>query len=179
LTSGLVGFVEHAYCNGLTLSIAAREIPVRAFSPTVVKIVTIILRIGLGAVFLSSSAGKIADPSAFAAIVANYQLLPPPLVSATAVIFPWVELTCGLALVLGRLEKGAALLVSLMMVVFIAIILYNGYRGLNIACGCFSLAANAPSNIALNTLRNFSILAAGAWVLFFSGRRQMRPARER
>jgi uncharacterized membrane protein YphA (DoxX/SURF4 family) len=81
-------------------------------------------------VFLSSSAGKIADPSAFAAIVANYQLLPPPLVSATAVIFPWIELTCGLALVLGRLEKGAALLVSLMMVVFIAIILIQWLSGI-------------------------------------------------
>jgi uncharacterized membrane protein YphA (DoxX/SURF4 family) len=175
--TALVGFIEHDYYNALTLSIAARRIPVRRRQSAVVKFVTIIVRIGLGAVFLFSSAGKIADPSAFAAIVANYQLLPPPLVSATTVIFPWIEAICGLALVFGRLEKGAALLVSLMMVVFIAIILYNGYRGLNIACGCFSLSAKAPSNIALNTLRNFFILAAGAWVLLFSGRRQVTSAR--
>ncbi|MCB2146437.1 MAG: DoxX family membrane protein [Deltaproteobacteria bacterium] len=144
---------------------------------TAVKNVTLIVRIILGAVFLFSCAGKIADPTAFAAIVANYQLLPPPLVATTAVIFPWIEALCGLALVVGRFEKGAALLVSLMMVVFTGLIFYNGYRGLNIACGCFSLSAKAPSNIAVNTLRNLSILAAGAWVLVSPKRQRLTSAR--
>jgi uncharacterized membrane protein YphA (DoxX/SURF4 family) len=137
---------------------------------------TPVIRIVLGAIFLFSSAGKIADPWAFAAIVTNYQLLPPSWVWATALIIPWIEALCGLALVLGRLEKGAALLVSLMMVVFTGIMLYNSYRGLNVACGCFSLSAKAPSNIALNTLRNLLILAAGAWVFYFSRRWQLQSA---
>lgn len=148
----------------------------RPFPPAAVNTATIIVRLLLGAVFLFSSAGKIADPEAFAEIVTNYRLLSPPLVWATAVIFPWIEATCGLALVFGRLEKGAALLVSLMMIVFIGIILYNGYRGLNIACGCFSLSAKEPSDIGLNTLRNLFILAAGSWVLFFSGGRRVTSA---
>ena len=131
----------------------------------------------MGAVFLLSCAGKIADPAAFAAIVTNYQILPPPLVSATAVVFPWIEGVCGLALVFGQLEKGAALLVSLMMVFFIGIILYNGYRGLNIACGCFSLSAKEPSNIAVNTLRNLIILAAGIWVLIYAGGQRLMTTR--
>jgi len=149
----------------------------RPLPPAFVKNVTIVVRIMLGAVFLFSCAGKIADPAAFAVIVANYQLLPPALVSATAVIFPWLEAVCGLALVFGRFEKGAALLVSLMMVVFIGIIFYNGYRGLNIACGCFSLSAKAPSNIALNTLRNLFVLAAGTWVFFYSTHQRLTSAR--
>lgn len=149
----------------------------RPHPSAVVKNVTVVIRIALGAVFLFSCVGKIADPTAFAAIVTNYQLLPPPLVSATAVVFPWIEAVCGLALVFGRLEKGAALLISLMMVVFTGLILYNGYRGLNIACGCFSLAANEPSNIAVNTLRNLVILAAGAWVLFFSKHQRLASVR--
>lgn len=149
----------------------------RPVPSAVVKNITIVVRIALGAVFLFSCAGKIADPAAFAAIVANYRLLPPQLVAATAVVFPWIEAVCGLALVFGRFEKGAALLVSLMMVVFTGIILYNGYRGVNIACGCFSLSAKAPSNIALNTLRNLFILAAGAWVLFYSKHQRLAPAR--
>ncbi len=148
----------------------------RPLPPAVVKNVTIVVRILLGAVFLFSCAGKIADPAAFAVIVTNYQLLPPVLVSLTAVIFPWIEAVCGLSLVFGRFEKGAALLVSLMMVVFIGIILYNGYRGLNIACGCFSLSAQAPSNISLNTLRNLFILAAGTWVFFYSTHPRLRSA---
>ena len=106
----------------------------------------------------------------------NYQLLPPALVSATAIIFPWVEALCGLALIFGRFDKGAALLVSMMMVVFIGIILYNGYRGVNVACGCFSLAAKEPSNIVLNTLRNLLILVAGAWILLLPGHRRLTSA---
>ncbi len=149
----------------------------RPFPSAMVKNVTIAVRIALGAVFLYSCAEKIADPRAFATIVTNYQLLPPVLVAVTAVVFPWVEALCGLALVFGRFEKGAALLVSLMMVFFTVILLYNGYRGLNIACGCFSLATETPSDVAVNTLRNLLILAAGAWVFFHAGRQQPTPAR--
>jgi len=156
--------------------ITARDKKVRPNPSAVVRNVTVVVRITLGAIFLFASAGKIADPAAFAAIITNYQLLSPPLVLTTAVVVPWIEAVCGLALVFGRLEKGAALLVSLMMVVFTGLVLYNGYRGLNIACGCFSLAANTPSNIAVNTLRNLLILAAGAWVLFLPKRQLMTSA---
>lgn len=134
-------------------------------SPPIGRKLTIIVRIGLGAVFLFSSLAKIADPLGFAAIVTNYQLVKPPLVTVTAIILPWMEALCGVALVVGRYEKGAALLVSLMMVVFIGIGFFNVYRGLDIACGCFSLSAREPSNYALNTLRDVVILAAGIWVL--------------
>jgi uncharacterized membrane protein YphA (DoxX/SURF4 family) len=135
------------------------------------------VRIALGSVFVLSSAGKIADPQAFATIVGNHQLLPPHLVWTTAVVLPWLEAVCGLALVVGRYQKGAALLVSLMMVVFTTIILYNGYRGLDVACGCFSLSAQAPSRITLNTLRNLIILAAGVWMLYHSRGPQSAGAR--
>jgi uncharacterized membrane protein YphA (DoxX/SURF4 family) len=120
---------------------------------------------GLGAVFLFSSAAKIADPSAFADIVTNYQIVHPPMVRLTAIVLPWIEALCGIALVSGRYVKGAALLVSLMMVAFIGIGFFNVHRGLDIACGCFSLAAQKPSNIVLNTLRDMVILVAGIWVL--------------
>ncbi|WP_162459160.1 MauE/DoxX family redox-associated membrane protein [Desulfosarcina ovata] len=139
------------------------------------------VKIILGIVFLFSSAGKIIDPGAFAAIVANYQLLPPQLVTATAVVFPWVEALCGLALVCGWLDEGAALLIGLMMVAFIGITIYNGYRGLDIACGCFSLSAREPSSILWNTLRDLAILAAAVWVLADSAHRHpgvaSRPSR--
>ena len=133
---------------------------------------TLGIRVLLGGVFLFSSVGKIADPNAFAAIVANYQLLPQPLVTMTAVIFPWIEALCGLALLVGRLEKGAALLVCLMMIVFTCIGFYNAHRGLNIACGCFSLSTTEPSNVVTNALRNLLLLAAGSWVYVASSRRQ-------
>ena len=126
----------------------------------------VIVRICLGAIFLYSCVGKIADPAAFATIITNYQLFSQPWVTVTALVFPWVEAICGLALVAGRFDKGAALLVSVMMVVFIAIILYNGYRGLDIACGCFSVTAKEPSSITVNIIRNLIILAGSVWMLY-------------
>lgn len=137
----------------------------KALPTSMGKKVTVCIRIGLGAVFLFSSLAKIADPSAFAAVVANYQIATPPLVTATAVILPWIEALCGVALVFGRFTKGAALLVSGLMILFMGIGFFNAYRGLDIACGCFSLAAQEPSSLALNTLRDLAILAAGIWVL--------------
>ena len=121
---------------------------------------------------------KIADPSAFAGIVTHYQLVSPPLVTLTVMVLPWIEALCGVALVFGFYDKGAALLVCLMMVAFIGIGFYNAYRGLDIACGCFSLSAQQPSNIALNTVRDMAILAAGIWVLIMpENRSQTLPDR--
>lgn len=129
-----------------------------------------ILRIAVGIVFLVSCAEKILNPAAFAQIITHYQLLPPSLVILTAIVFPWVELFCGLALVFGRYDRGAALLVTLMMAAFTLIAAYNGYRGLNIACGCFSLSAKAPSHIAVNIFRNLAILIPAAALLWPASR---------
>ena len=132
---------------------------------TVGKRFSVALRMIVGTIFLISCIEKIAHPAAFADMVANYQILPPPVVTSVAVVFPWIEAICGLALIFGRGDGGAALLVCLMMMVFIAITLFNAYRGLNIACGCFSLAQSEPSDIATLILRDTAILAAAALVL--------------
>ena len=129
------------------------------------KKIRIWVRIILGGVFLASCIDKIAHPAAFAAVVANYQVLPPALVATTAVVFPWIEALCGLALVCGRFVNGAVLLVCLMMITFIGVTAYNTYRGLNVACGCFSLASSAPTAITLVIGRDLAILAAAAWLL--------------
>ena len=151
----------------------------KGVSELLLKYTTITVRVGLGIVFLYSSADKILDPAGFAQIVANYRLLPTALANATAVVLPWIEAICGLALVTGRFEKGAALLVSLMMVLFTGLVLLNAYRGLNIACGCFSLSAREPSNLAVNTLRNLALLAAALWVLYGPKREWLPPAQNR
>jgi uncharacterized membrane protein YphA (DoxX/SURF4 family) len=134
----------------------------------VARRITTAVRLLLGGVFIYSCAAKIAHPEAFAAILTNYQIVPQFLIGPTAVVFPWIEAVCGTALVIGCFDRGAALLVSLMTAIFIGITLSNGYRGLNIACGCFSLATAAPTNIVPHILIDLLIMAAGVWVLLFS-----------
>ncbi len=98
-------------------------------------------RVIVGLVFIYASLDKIANPAEFAAIVNNYRILPHQLINITAIILPWVELATGLLLLVGLWSRGSSLIISVMLVVFIAAIGYNVARGLDFNCGCFSTEA--------------------------------------
>ena len=67
------------------------------------------LRLAIGAVLVYASVSKILHPDQFADAVANYRLLPPALVSWTAIVLPWLELITGVCLILGVAVTGAPL----------------------------------------------------------------------
>jgi putative oxidoreductase len=96
------------------------------------------LRIILGVIFVFASIDKIADPIAFASSIANYKLVGSSVGMVVATILPWLELLCGMSLILGTLPKGSSLLVFFMMLVFTVAVLSGIARGLDITCGCFS-----------------------------------------
>lgn len=97
-----------------------------------------------GLLFVVASANKIHDPAGFARAVYNYQMLPHDLVNLTAVLLPWVELVAGLTLLLvPKLRDAAAFLLLLLLVVFTVAIGMNVYRGIDVACGCFSVSRSA------------------------------------
>ncbi len=97
-----------------------------------------LLRLVIGIVFIVASIDKIADPNAFAVSINNYKLVSPGFAMFSATVLPWVELLCGLGLVMGVLYRGSALLSLLMLVVFTVAILIALSRGLDISCGCFT-----------------------------------------
>lgn len=102
---------------------------------------TVRVQIALGAIFVAAALPKIVDPPSFAHMVYNYRLLPGALVNITALVMPWVELLCGLALILGVWVKSARNLVALMLVMFIVAISINLIRDNAIDCGCFDTSA--------------------------------------
>lgn len=132
------------------------------------NILTIILRIAFGAVFIIAAAGKIADPAAFADVIYNYQVLPESLVNITAVFLPWLEMLCGIALVAGFYTRGASFLLTGLTIVFMVALSYNISRGLNVDCGCFSVVAESSSTMQDALIRDVFLLAAGAFVLWRS-----------
>jgi uncharacterized membrane protein YphA (DoxX/SURF4 family) len=78
-------------------------------------------RLVLGGVMLYYAFLKIASPTAFLKELHNYGVLPeqPPIfINLSALLLPYVEPTVGTALVLGVLVRGAGLIVTVMMVVF-------------------------------------------------------------
>jgi uncharacterized membrane protein YphA (DoxX/SURF4 family) len=103
------------------------------------------LRLALGALFIYASVHKIISPGSFAQEVNNYRLLPAALVNPFAIVVPWLEFFCGLALVSHRLVLGSSALVALLMTAFTAAVLWAVARHLNVSCGCFSSHGSAAT----------------------------------
>src|SRR5690349_5233160 len=104
-----------------------------------------LLRIGLGILFVVASYYKIVSPGAFAHQIYNYKLLAPWMINPLAMTLPWVQLICGWALILGRWERGASLLILLMLTAFQIGLASALLRHLNIACGCFKSGGEAAT----------------------------------
>ncbi len=89
----------------------------------------VLIRVFLGGYFLYAGVVKALNPIDFLLAIHTYGVLPEEpafLLNATATILPWLEILCGLALVLGIWIRGAALTIAIMLVVFTPAILVRG-----------------------------------------------------
>ncbi|MDY0306191.1 MAG: MauE/DoxX family redox-associated membrane protein [Desulfovibrionaceae bacterium] len=136
------------------------------------KHIRLLLRVTLGLVFLAACWDKLLHPEAFGRIILNYRILPGALVAPLAVLLPWLELLCGLALIVGALSSGAALLCVLFMATFLTAEASALWRGLDIVCGCFSTDPSASGSLSLAMLRDSGLLLLSLAVLSFSQKRQ-------
>lgn len=98
---------------------------------------TIRVQLALGVFFVAAALPKIVDPPSFAHMIYNYRIMPGGIVNLMALVMPWIELLCGLALILGIWTAAARSIVAAMLLVFIAAISINLARGNAIDCGCF------------------------------------------
>lgn len=133
--------------------------------PDAIGLVLFLGRIVLGGLFVYASWDKILDPAAFAGMIANYQMLPPILVNPMALALPWIELVCGVCLIVNRWTGGSALVVTALMVVFMVALGYSAYRGIDISCGCFTMTGEAPKSMWGYLLRDAALLALAITIL--------------
>ena len=113
----------------------------------------------IGGIFICAGVIKAMDPVAFANDIDNYKILPWPLVVRLAFYLPWLELLCGLALILRFFYRGGLFILTGLTFVFIAASVIAKVRGLDITCGCFGHASknwNFSGHLALD----LAILAA-------------------
>ncbi len=103
------------------------------------KLLWQLLRIFIAVIFIYAGTIKIADPAGFAEQVDNYRILPYFFVTLVAVVLPWLELLCGILILVNRLFSVSVLILSILNFIFIIAIISALIRGLDISCGCFSV----------------------------------------
>lgn len=103
----------------------------------------------LAAVFLWSGFNKAFSPAQFAETIGAYGLMPGPLNLPAAIILIVAELAVSIGLIFDK--KRALTGATVLMLLFVAVISYAIFLGLDIDCGCFG--PNDPEAIAFHGLR--------------------------
>jgi len=110
-------------------------------------------RIILGLVFISAAVPKIADPPAFAKAIWAYELFPTWSLNPLALCLPWLELFCGLVLLMGKWTRAAGLWVAGLLLSFVVALSINLARHHPVDCGCFGGSASKTDAERLADMR--------------------------
>lgn len=100
-------------------------------------VVTWISTLAPAAILGAAGFNKLADSRAFRAIVANYGVLPPILVTPVAYALPYVELGAALGLLIPGTRRMAAVVALVLLAIFTCALIVNLLRGRrDLDCGC-------------------------------------------
>jgi uncharacterized membrane protein YphA (DoxX/SURF4 family) len=128
----------------------------------VLRIASVVLRVGLGGVFGYAAWVKLREPwMLFAMSVDAYHVLPEWGAVAVARTLPWLELLLAIMLVLGIWKRLSLPAASALLAVFFGLMVRSYVRGEGIDCGCFG-PGEAISPITL--LRDGGLLAASVFL---------------
>ncbi|MGZ5499174.1 MAG: MauE/DoxX family redox-associated membrane protein [Candidatus Aminicenantales bacterium] len=128
------------------------------------KTVLLAFRVVLGGLFVYAGVVKVLEPLDFAQNIRNYDLVGQSLSFIAAIVLPWLEILAGAFLVAGVWRRGAALVISGLLVFFIALTVVTMIRGLDVDCGCFG-AFDRKTGLGV-ILEDLAMLYLGLCVLF-------------
>jgi hypothetical protein len=123
----------------------------------VLQWLSVLARVVLGGIFIWSAIYKIKWPYVFLGNVYDYEIVGPRFGILIAMVLPWVELFVGMCLLGNILTKGAILIATGMMGLFVFLHAFAIYNGLAIRCGCFGVIG-VESVSYLSLFRNCLLL---------------------
>jgi putative oxidoreductase len=120
-------------------------------------------RVVLAGVFLYAGALKALDPQEFLLDVRSFQMLRDPWAAVLALGLPWLEIFCGIALLLGGWTRGACLVLAGLLLAFAVAFIQAWARGIDVTCGCFGKTEN-KTNFGQSLAIDGALLALTALV---------------
>jgi uncharacterized membrane protein YphA (DoxX/SURF4 family) len=130
-------------------------------------LVELALRIGIGGAFVYAGWVKVADSVGFADSVASFAILPPTLIVPFALALPIFEIMAGAILIAGWPRRIGALALMMLTTVFCVALLLALARGLDVNCGCFGASAST-TNPWFDLVRDLAIMG-GCIALYWRG----------
>jgi rhodanese-related sulfurtransferase/uncharacterized membrane protein YphA (DoxX/SURF4 family) len=118
------------------------------------------MRWSLGVIFLYAGGSKLLDPQGVAVLIDSYDILPDLLVQPAAIGLPLLEVVAAVGLVIDI--RGSLTAIGALLAVFMAILAYGIWMGLDVDCGCFGPEdpeARAYHGLRLALYRDFAMLA--------------------
>jgi len=137
-----------------------------------------LIRVSLSIIFLWSGISKLMDPTQFAVIIDGYGIIPNAWVLPFAIIIPLLEMVFGLGLLLDI--RGSLAGIAGLLMLFMAILSYGIWLGLDVDCGCFG--PRDPESEAFHSLRpalyrDFVMIAGVIYLYFWRYYRSIKLAR--
>jgi hypothetical protein len=124
----------------------------------------------LGGVFIYAGSTKLIEPRIFTVLIEAYGFVPESLLMPVAIGLPFLEVIAGFGLLFDI--RGSLAVITSLLVLFMVVIGYGIWMGLDVDCGCF--ASEDPEAEAFHGLRLslFRDLVMTAGVFFIYGWRR-------
>ena len=122
-------------------------------------------RWGLGCVFIYAGSIKLLAPAPFAALIEAYGIVPEGLTMLTAIVLAALEVAAGIGLLFD--VEGSLAVIAGLLLLFIAVMGYGIWLGLEIDCGCFGPGdpeAEAFHGLRQSLYRDLVMLAGVAFI---------------
>lgn len=118
-------------------------------------------RWALGGIFIYAGGTKLLEPEIFAGSIDAYGIVPEGLLIPVAIGLPLLEVTAGIGLLFDI--RGSLTLITALLVLFMVVLGYGIWVGLDVDCGCFG--PEDPEAEAFHGLRRslFRDLLPGAF----------------
>ena len=137
-----------------------------------------LIRVLLSVIFMWSGISKLMEPAEFAVIIDAYGLIPDACILPIAIVLPLLEMVFGLGLLLEI--RGSLAVITGLLMVFMAILSYGIWLGLDVDCGCFG--PQDPESEAVHSLRpalyrDFAMITGVVYLYVWRYYRSIKPVR--